>query len=154
VLCFTPRHDLTLARMAVPAVRGVVDAWAEEVAALEAREGIAYVQLFENKGAMMGCSNPHPTARPGRPGTCRRCGARLATQRAWHGAHGRDLLGDYLEQELAAASAWSSRTRTGWRSSLLGRLALRDDAAPRRRAESLDALDPAERDALARRCTQ
>jgi len=58
VICFSPRHDLTLAQMAVPEIRRVVDVWAAQVADL----GRLYrwVQLFENKGAAMGCSNPHP----------------------------------------------------------------------------------------------
>jgi UDPglucose--hexose-1-phosphate uridylyltransferase len=58
VICFSPRHDLTLAQMAVPDIRRVVDVWAEQVIEL----GCTYrwVQLFENKGAVMGCSNPHP----------------------------------------------------------------------------------------------
>lgn len=58
VICFSPRHDLTLAQMAVPDIRRVVDVWAEQSAELGRR--YRWVQLFENKGAMMGCSNPHP----------------------------------------------------------------------------------------------
>jgi UDPglucose--hexose-1-phosphate uridylyltransferase len=60
VLCFDPRHDLTLATMDVPAIRRVVEMWAEQAAELGARPEIAYVQIFENRGAMMGASNPHP----------------------------------------------------------------------------------------------
>jgi UDPglucose--hexose-1-phosphate uridylyltransferase len=60
VLCFSPRHDLTLATMDVPAIRGVVDVWAQQEAELAARPEIGYVQIFENRGAMMGASNPHP----------------------------------------------------------------------------------------------
>lgn len=58
VICFSPRHDLTLAQMAVPDIRQVVDVWAEQVNELGAK--YRWVQLFENKGAAMGCSNPHP----------------------------------------------------------------------------------------------
>jgi UDPglucose--hexose-1-phosphate uridylyltransferase len=58
VLCFTPRHDLTLAQMPLDSVRRVVDLWADQTADL-GRE-YAWVQVFENKGAMMGTSNPHP----------------------------------------------------------------------------------------------
>ncbi len=100
VLCFSPRHDLTLAEMDARAIRQVVDAWAGEVAGLGARSDVAYVQVFENKGAMMGCSNPHPHGQiwasahvpliPSRKGI---------TQRAHFVRTGRDLLGDYLEQE-------------------------------------------------------
>ncbi len=60
VVCFSPRHDLTLARMDVPAIRTVVDLWAEQYKELGARPEINHVQIFENRGAMMGCSNPHP----------------------------------------------------------------------------------------------
>ena len=58
VICFSPRHDLTLPLLEVPEIRGVVDLWAEQVEEL-GRE-YRWVQLFENKGAVMGCSNPHP----------------------------------------------------------------------------------------------
>lgn len=58
VICFSPDHALTLPELTLPALREVVDCWAGQVADLSAR--YAHVQLFENKGAMMGCSNPHP----------------------------------------------------------------------------------------------
>jgi UDPglucose--hexose-1-phosphate uridylyltransferase len=60
VICFSPRHDLTLPEMQPPDIRRVVDVWCEQVLELGSRSEIAYVQLFENKGAMMGSSNPHP----------------------------------------------------------------------------------------------
>jgi len=60
VICFSPRHDLTLAKMSVEEIRAVVDVWAEQYAELGAREDLKYVQVFENRGAMMGASNPHP----------------------------------------------------------------------------------------------
>jgi UDPglucose--hexose-1-phosphate uridylyltransferase len=58
VICFSPRHDLTLAQMELPDIRGVVDVWADQVTDLG--RTCRWVQLFENKGAAMGCSNPHP----------------------------------------------------------------------------------------------
>ena len=58
VICFSPRHDLTLAEMAVPDIRKVVDVWAMQTT--ELGEHYRWVQVFENKGAAMGCSNPHP----------------------------------------------------------------------------------------------
>lgn len=60
VLCFSPRHDLTLSRMGVDALRAVVDLWAAEYRELGAHDFINHVQIFENRGAMMGASNPHP----------------------------------------------------------------------------------------------
>jgi len=58
VICFSPRHDLTLPEMSVDEIVKVVDVWAEQTAEL-GRE-YAWVQIFENKGDIMGCSNPHP----------------------------------------------------------------------------------------------
>ena len=60
VICFSPRHDLTLAKMSVEEIRTVVDVWVEQMVELGSREDIGYVQIFENRGAMMGASNPHP----------------------------------------------------------------------------------------------
>ncbi|MHC4887555.1 MAG: galactose-1-phosphate uridylyltransferase, partial [Planctomycetota bacterium] len=60
VVCFSPRHDMTLARMEPAAIRKVIDLWVNEYMALGEREDIEYVQIFENRGAIMGCSNPHP----------------------------------------------------------------------------------------------
>ena len=86
VICFSPRHDLTLAEMAPADVRPVVDAWAAETESIGADPGIRYVQVFENKGSLMGCSNPHPHCQ------------------VWATGHVQLLLqvvGDYLEQELS-----------------------------------------------------
>lgn len=60
VVCFSPRHDLTLSRMPVEDIVGVVDLWAREYADLGRQTAINYVQIFENRGEIMGCSNPHP----------------------------------------------------------------------------------------------
>jgi len=60
VLCFSPRHDLTISRMETPDLRRVVDAWVEQWQELGNHPFINYVQIFENRGAMMGASNPHP----------------------------------------------------------------------------------------------
>ena len=60
VVCFSPRHDLTIARMSLEELRPVMDLWAEQSRELGSREFINYVQVFENRGAMMGASNPHP----------------------------------------------------------------------------------------------
>jgi UDPglucose--hexose-1-phosphate uridylyltransferase len=59
VVCYSPRHDLSLAQMSVEQVRAVVDLWAEQYQSLGAKEFIRHVQIFENRGEMMGCSNPH-----------------------------------------------------------------------------------------------
>jgi UDPglucose--hexose-1-phosphate uridylyltransferase len=58
VICFSPRHDVTLPEMSVDDIRGVVDVWAAQTT--ELGQTYKWVQVFENKGALMGCSNPHP----------------------------------------------------------------------------------------------
>ncbi len=60
VLCYHPDHSLTLARMSRPEIRRVVDAWTREYEELGSLDWIEYVEIFENRGAMMGASNPHP----------------------------------------------------------------------------------------------
>ncbi|MGA8538337.1 MAG: UDP-glucose--hexose-1-phosphate uridylyltransferase [Terriglobales bacterium] len=60
VVCFSPRHDLTLARMTVEEIQSVVDVWVEQYAEIGSLPYVNYVQIFENRGEMMGCSNPHP----------------------------------------------------------------------------------------------
>ena len=60
VICFSPRHDLTLARMTLKEVQPVVDIWVEETKVLDSIPWIRYIQIFENRGSLMGASNPHP----------------------------------------------------------------------------------------------
>ena len=104
VICFSPRHDLSLPQMDVSAIRGVVDLWAEEYAQLGARPDIGHVQIFENKGEVMGSSNPHPHgqiwAQESVPLQPAREGERFM---AHHERHGRTLLEDYLRLELDLA---------------------------------------------------
>jgi UDPglucose--hexose-1-phosphate uridylyltransferase len=103
VLCFSPRHELTLARMPVSDIALVVDAWAQEVERLGRDPNLHYVQVFENKGEMMGASNPHPHCQIWATAHVPMVPARKTTsQRAYFASHRRDLLGDYLERELAA----------------------------------------------------
>jgi UDPglucose--hexose-1-phosphate uridylyltransferase len=101
VVCFSPRHDLTIPEMAVADIRAVVDLWAAQVEELGARPEINYVQLFENKGAVMGCSNPHPHGQiwanysiPLEPAK------EDARQRDYLANHENPLLVDYLAGEL------------------------------------------------------
>ncbi len=60
VICYSPDHSLTLAEMAQQDIERVVNVWSEQYLELGSRPFIDYVQIFENKGAVMGCSNPHP----------------------------------------------------------------------------------------------
>ena len=106
VLCFHPNHSLTLARMAVPDIARVVDAWADETASLGDLPWINHIQIFENRGAMMGASNPHPHCQiwatehiPDEPLR------ELAAQQAYHEEHGTCLLCDYVATELSHPEA-------------------------------------------------
>jgi UDPglucose--hexose-1-phosphate uridylyltransferase len=101
VICYSPRHDLTLARMTVAQIRRVVDAWAELTVDLGARPGIRCVQVFENRGAMMGASNPHPHGQAWASSSLtNELRRELVAQREHHQAHGRCLLCDYAALEL------------------------------------------------------
>jgi UDPglucose--hexose-1-phosphate uridylyltransferase len=102
VLCFSPRHDLTLAGMEVADIERVVDAWVEETINLGGRPDIAAVQIFENRGEIMGCSNPHPH---GQIWATRHLPNELEKethrQTEYLLKNGRPMLVDYLAQELA-----------------------------------------------------
>jgi len=103
VVCFSPRHDITLAKMSRDDIRRVVDLWASERTALATRNEVSYVQIFENRGAMMGASNPHPHGQIWGSATVpTEVTKEDARQRAHLERFGRDLLGDYLDLELAA----------------------------------------------------
>ena len=101
VICFSPRHDLTIPEMAVSDIRKVVDLWCEEYIKLSKIKFINYVQIFENKGAMMGCSNPHPHGQIWAQSTVPEEPAKKAkAQLAYFKKHGITLLSDYLQAEL------------------------------------------------------
>lgn len=101
VVCFSPRHDLTLAEMERADLCRVVDAWGEQYEELGAMPSIGYVQIFENRGAMMGASNPHPH---GQIWATERIPMNVAreqeSQHGYYREHGRSLLADYLALEL------------------------------------------------------
>jgi UDPglucose--hexose-1-phosphate uridylyltransferase len=101
VICFSPRHDLTIPEMTVKDIRKVVDLWVNEYAELGSKHFIKYVQIFENKGQIMGCSNPHPHGQIWSQSTVPEEPAKKTeNQRAYFDKHGKSLLGDYLEIEL------------------------------------------------------
>ncbi len=98
VICFSPRHDLTLPEMLIPDIRAVVDVWAEQMT--ELGKTYRWVQIFENKGAVMGCSNPHPhgqiwtgSSLPNEPAKEER------QQKNYFAEHGSPLLVDYAALE-------------------------------------------------------
>ncbi len=101
VICFSPRHDLTLPEMELPDIIKVVDLWQKEYLDLGSKPFINYVQIFENKGSVMGCSNPHPHGQiwaqshvPGEPAK------ETTTQEAYYQEKGKSLLSDYVQLEL------------------------------------------------------
>ncbi|XP_041277881.1 galactose-1-phosphate uridylyltransferase [Onychostruthus taczanowskii] len=98
VMCFHPWSDLTLPLMSLPEIRAVIDAWAE--LAMELGASYPWVQIFENKGAMMGCSNPHPHCQVWASSFLPN-EARLEdqTQRQHLSKHGVPMLLEYAEQE-------------------------------------------------------
>jgi UDPglucose--hexose-1-phosphate uridylyltransferase len=151
VICFSPRHDLTLARMDPADIRKVVDAWADQYLTLGKLPFIGHVQIFENRGAMMGASNPHPHGQiwaeefiPNEPAK-----EQLA-QAAYKTKHGTCLLCDYTKLEakdgarlvvendewLAVVPFWAI-----WPFETL--------VLSKRHAASLSELDEAQKDGLA-----
>ena len=101
VVCFSPDHSLTLAQMTPDQILRVVEVWTEQYREIGSRPEINYVQIFENKGAMMGCSNPHPHGQiwanatvPQEPALEQR------NQVAYRQQHGSCLLCDYQALEV------------------------------------------------------
>ncbi len=101
VVCFSPKHNLTLAEMQIPDLVTVIKTWQSEYKALGGLPYINYVQIFENKGEIMGCSNPHPHGQiwaqesiPGEPAR------EQEFQLAYHAKEKRSLLSDYVKIEL------------------------------------------------------
>ena len=100
VICFSPRHDLTLATMELEEIEGVVHTWLGQYRELGGLDGINYIQIFENRGAMMGASNPHPHCQvwatasiPGEPAK------EVIAQRSYLDSRKRCLLCDYIALE-------------------------------------------------------
>ena len=101
VICFSPKHNVTLAEMQVPEIENVVRVWKEQYLELGAISYINHVQIFENKGSVMGCSNPHPHgqiwAQSSLPTQVKRTQDNLLK---YFQKTGKSLLKDYLESEL------------------------------------------------------
>ena len=101
VVCFSSRHHLTLPRMSCRSSWPCVDTWTEETRLLGARAGIQSVQIFENHGEMMGCSNPHPHSQIWATEHLPNESAKeLARQGSYFEHSGRPLLADVLAAEL------------------------------------------------------
>ena len=100
VVCFSPKHNLSLPEMSVEEIIPVVNTWVKQTEELGSREYINYVQVFENKGAVMGCSQPHPHSQiwatgniPTEPEN------ESIQQKKYQQEHGSCLLCDYLKEE-------------------------------------------------------
>ena len=149
VMCFSPRHDLTLAQLPVAEIRGVVDTWAEQVTELSQRW--AWVQVFENKGELMGCSNPHPHGQIWASDFVpTHVSKELMQQAQWQQNHGRPLLLDYAALESDAGERVVVQNTDWivvvpwWAVWPFETLLL-----PRRQVLNLPDLTPAQRDSLA-----
>jgi len=97
VVCFSPDHSLTVAEMSVDNIEMIVKLWIEEYRQLSDIPFINYIQIFENKGEIMGCSNPHPHGQiwaqesiPMEPLKKQQCQLKYFVQ------HGNTLLSNYL----------------------------------------------------------
>lgn len=103
VVCFSENHSLTLPEMSVEHIKNVVDVWQDQFNELATMDHINYVQIFENKGSIMGCSNPHPHgqiwAQSSIPAMVQKTQDQL---KSYFEKNKRTLLEDYLEQEIAA----------------------------------------------------
>ncbi|PSU67324.1 galactose-1-phosphate uridylyltransferase [Photobacterium phosphoreum] len=103
VICFSPNHSKTLPQLSVGAIRKVVDTWNEQIE--ELGQDYVWVQAFENKGSVMGCSQPHPHgqvwANNFLPNEINRKDTLL---REYYAQHGTNLLVDYVNSELEDGS--------------------------------------------------
>ena len=151
VVCFSPRHSLTIANMAVDDLRTVVDTWVEQFNDLAARPLINYVQIFENRGAMMGASNPHPHCQIwSNHAIPNEVAKEQASQLEWAKDHGTCLLCDYLRLEESARDRIVDRNEH-W-VTLVPFWAVwpfETIVIPKRHMPSIDALTGPERTALA-----
>ena len=101
VICFSPRHDLTIPEMEVEGIRKVVDLWCQEYKEIGSLDYINHVQIFENKGDIMGCSNPHPHGQIwGQYSVPVEPAKEAKMQKAYFEKHGKTLLEDYVAEEL------------------------------------------------------
>ena len=110
VICYSPDHGKTLPELPLQALQEVVDTWCAQSAELGAE--FPWVQVFENKGELMGCSNPHPH---GQIWCCGFVPTEVAIedqfQRAYFEAHGRALLADYAQREIDSGERVVVQTR-------------------------------------------
>lgn len=101
VICFSPDHSKSLADMSIESIQNVVETWQSEYETIGKNDAINYVQIFENKGAVMGCSNPHPHGQIWSQSTLpNEVYKKDKYQNIYFKKNNSSLLGDYLKQEL------------------------------------------------------
>jgi UDPglucose--hexose-1-phosphate uridylyltransferase len=101
VICFSPDHSLTLPLMEESAIISVIELWQKEFEELSANPTIKYIQIFENKGDVMGCSNPHPHGQIWASSSLPlELSKETTQQKQYFEKHGKSLLSNYLELEL------------------------------------------------------
>lgn len=101
VICFSPDHSLTLPLMSVPAIEKLIELWQREYIDLSINDEIKYIQIFENKGEIMGCSNPHPHGQIWASSSLPiEISKESFQQKKYFAQTGKSLLGDYIEVEM------------------------------------------------------
>ena len=103
VICYTPDHSKTMAKMTAIEIKAVINAWTAQWLELSARRDIAAVTIFENRGAMMGASNPHPHGQIWATSSVpHELAIEASRQSAYFTDHVRPLLIDYVEREIGS----------------------------------------------------
>ena len=151
VMCFSPRHDASLPDLSLGEVRDVVDVWTQQYVELGSLPWVSHVQIFENRGAAVGASNPHPHCQIWADATVPDVPRKEHdAQTAWTTSKGTCLLCEYLAVERTQGEriVWSSETCTAlvpywavWPYEIL--------LLPNRHVTALDRLDERERNGLA-----
>ena len=101
VICFSPNHSLTLPLMSISEINNVISLWKKEYEELGANPNINHVQIFENKGDIMGCSNPHPHGQIWAQRSIPEVVLKKQTQqKKYWDKNNKSLLFDYIQQEI------------------------------------------------------
>ncbi len=101
VISFSPDHSLTLPQLPVEGIRKVIDVWCNEFSDISLNGHIKHIQIFENKGDIMGCSNPHPHGQIwAQHSLPLEVAKETEQQKKYFNIHNRSLLYDYVQLEL------------------------------------------------------
>jgi len=152
VICYSPRHDLTLAEITVAEIGAIIQTWQQQTRDLAARTEVNQVLIFENKGEVVGVSNPHPHGQIYATNfTWQTFNTELHAQRRYHAETGRQLFGDIIAAEQ------SDGRRILYEDAYMiafvpyfARYAYEVYVAPKRRVPHISALTDSEAEALAR----